>query len=150
VIVDAEVVGDLVEERGLHRPAKTVGLWVRSGQRTAEERDLAGHRNVVHPELRPRNALVEPEEAPGADRRELLGRGIFLDDDGDRPEPLEERGRKAVDDVIDDLVEVDDRFGGRVVARSVVRRSLIHPRTISGGSMRVMGGRSSPRAAFDP
>ena len=74
LVVDPEVVGDLVEQRLLDRPRQSLGSRVRPRQRTAEERDLARERDVVHAEPGPRHALVEPEQAARADRGELIGR----------------------------------------------------------------------------
>ena len=88
------------------------GSRIRPRKRAAEERDLAGQRDVVDAEPGPWHALVEPEQPARADRHELLRGRLVLDDDRDRAEPGGEGLRQPVEDVVDTASKSTSSAGG--------------------------------------
>ena len=108
VVVDAQVVGQLVDDRHPDLVGKVVGVGEVLLERDPEQADLVRERREVRAPGGPRRALVESVERivptePGD--LELLVGGVVLDDDRDLVERGPERGRDLVQGTLDEALE---------------------------------------------
>ena len=116
IVVDAEVVRELVDDREPDFLGEVVGIGEVVLEREPEEGDLVRRRDPIGAPLRPRDAFVQPVE--GVVRAEVvvapLGRrGIVLDDDRDLVEGGGERHRDGSQGTLDEPLEADVAGGGR-------------------------------------
>ena len=108
LVVDAEVMGELVDDRDPDLVREVIGVGEVLLEWQPKERDPVGDRRPVRPPLCPRDALVQAVE--GLVRRDvvltaLVGRRFVGDDHGDLVERARERLRNRVEGAGDQLVE---------------------------------------------
>ena len=170
VVVDAQVVGELVEDRDPDLVREVVEVGEVLLERDPEEADLVRDRERVRAPLDPRDALVQAVQRLVAVQvvvAPLLGGRLVLDDDRDLVEcPVERRrdvGEDALDDALEQVVGRARRpaagraglgSGGRSGSRGGAWASSAYPTAVTAPRRRTLRRRSprcgSTRRAVPP